>query len=107
MFGRSAAPAPAPAKPDVGVEGTWFVQLAGSDNRVAMSYEWRRIKRKALSTLSEHDPLLTQGVDFHRLLVGPFDGRSEAQALVNSLKSEGVDSYAWQRSPAALRIDPL
>ncbi|WP_265564352.1 SPOR domain-containing protein [Sphingomicrobium arenosum] len=101
------APRPTPAAPDIGVEGSWFVQLAGSDNRGAMDYEWRRLKRKALGTLSDHEPLLTRGVDFHRLLVGPFAGRSEAQALVNTLKAEGVDSYAWRRDPAQLRIDPL
>ncbi|MCJ7421646.1 SPOR domain-containing protein [Sphingomicrobium astaxanthinifaciens] len=102
------APAPAvPAAPDIGVEGRWFVQLAGSDNRGAMGFEWRRLQRRAPDALAGRDPLLTRGVDFHRLLVGPFDDRGEAQALVNTLKAAGVDAFVWQRDPAALRIDPL
>ena len=107
---ESATPSIAPAQeaaPDIGVEGSWFVQLAGSSDRSAMDFEWRRLRGRAPGLLSDRQPLLTRGASFHRLLVGPFSGRGEAQALVNQLKAAGVDAFAWSRSPAQLRIDEL
>ncbi|MCM8557560.1 SPOR domain-containing protein [Sphingomicrobium sediminis] len=103
---RPAAPAAAPA-PDIGVEGRWFVQLAGSDNASAMAFEYRRIRGRAPGLLGENAGLVTRGVEFHRLLVGPFSSRADAQARVNQLKAEGVDAFVWSRDPAALKIDRL
>ena len=87
--------------------GTYFVQLAGSGDRGAMKFEWRRISRAAGDLLDGRDALLTRGVDFHRLLVGPFATRAEAQALVTKLKAQGVDSFPWTRNPSQLVIDKL
>ncbi|WP_343343662.1 SPOR domain-containing protein [Sphingomicrobium sp. XHP0239] len=95
------------AASDIGVAGTHFVQLAGSDDRDAMTFEWRRITSRANGALTGRDALLTRGASFHRLLVGPFDSRTEAQELVNRLRAEGVDSFAWTRNPSRLRIDRL
>ena len=95
------------ATSDIGVAGTHFVQLAGSENRGAMSFEWKRLQKKAGGALDGQDALLTNGVSFHRLLLGPFDSRAEAQAMVSKLRAQGVDSFAWTRNPSALRIDRL
>lgn len=100
-----ATPARA-AAPDIGVAGTHWVQLAGG-RQDAMSYEWRRIRRAANGALDGQTGHVTQGVDFFRLLVGPFDNRGQAQALVNKLRAEGVDSFAWRRTPARLKIEEL
>ena len=103
----AASVAQVAASPDIGIEGTHFVQLAGSDDRGAMTYEWRRIAGRANGTLSGRDALLTRGASFHRLLVGPFASRTEAQEMVNRLRAQGVDSFAWTRNPSQLRIDRL
>ncbi|WP_260482498.1 SPOR domain-containing protein [Sphingomicrobium flavum] len=100
------APRPAP-KPDIGVEGTHWVQLAGGSRKDAMPFEWRRISLQAGSALNGQSGHVTQGVDYYRLLVGPFPNSGAAQTLVNKLKAEGVDSFSWRRDPAGLKIEKL
>lgn len=100
------APRPAP-KPDIGVEGTHWVQLAGGSRKDAMPFEWRRISRRANGALNGQSGHVTQGVDYYRLLVGPFANSREAQAMVNRLKAQGVDSFSWRRDPARLKIEKL
>lgn len=92
---------------DIGVAGTYWVQLAGGGRKDAMPFEWRRISRRAGNALNGQSGHVTQGVDFYRLLIGPFDSDDEAQQMVNRLKAEGVDSFAWQRRPAMLRIEKI
>ncbi|MBB3764349.1 SPOR domain-containing protein [Sphingomicrobium lutaoense] len=103
---QRAAPQPAP-QPDIGVAGTYWVQLAGGSRKDAMPYEWRRISRQAGNVLNGQTGHVTQGVDFFRLLVGPFRSDDEAQEMVNKLRAEGVDSFTWQRRPALLRIEKI
>ncbi|NNC47529.1 MAG: hypothetical protein HKO13_03745 [Sphingomonas sp.] len=100
------APPQRAAAPDIGVTGTHWVQLAGG-RQDAMSYEWRRLRRAANGALDGQKGHVTQGVEFFRLLVGPFDNRAQAQEMVNKLKAQGVDSFAWQRNPARLKIEEL
>lgn len=100
-------PKPAPPKPDIGTEGTWWIQLAGGSRADAMGREWKRISGEAGSLLSGQKPHVTQGKDYFRLLVGPFSSRDKAQDLTNKLRGNGIDVFTWQRSPAALKINPL
>ncbi|WP_265528925.1 SPOR domain-containing protein [Sphingomicrobium marinum] len=100
------APPQRAAAPDIGVAGTHWVQLAGG-RQDAMSYEWRRLRRAANGALDGQKGHVTQGVDFFRLLVGPFDNRAQAQEMVNKLRAQGVDSFTWQRNPARLKIEEL
>ncbi|MBW0144408.1 SPOR domain-containing protein [Sphingomicrobium clamense] len=100
-------PKPAPPKPDIGTEGTWWVQLAGGSRADGMSREWRRLKGEAGSLLNGQTPYVTDGVRYFRLLVGPFSSRDKAQELTNKLRGNGIDVFTYRRNPAALKITPL
>ncbi len=91
----------------LGVSGTNWVQLAGGGNQDRMANEYRKLAAKAGSLLKSRSGYVTEGKDYFRLLVGPFPSRSEAQAFVNKLEKEGVDSFSWTRTPAQIRIEKL
>lgn len=100
-------PRPAPPKPDIGTEGTWWVQLAGGSRQDGMGREWRRLKGEAGSLLNGETPHVTHGKDYFRLLVGPFSTRDKAQDLTNKLRGNGIDVFTYKRSPERLKITPL
>ena len=100
-------PKPAPPKPDIGTEGTWWVQLAGGSRADGMSREWRRLKADAGSLLDGQTPHVTDGVRYYRLLVGPFSSRDKAQELTNKLRGNGLDVFTYKREPERLKISPL
>ena len=79
------------------------MQLAGGSNQDRMSSEYRRISAKAGKLLKSRSGYVTEGKDYFRLLVGPFDDKSDSQAFVNKLEKEGVDGFSWTRTP---RQDP-
>ena len=90
----------------LGVPGTYWVQLAGGSNRNRLDEEFRRLKNKT-SLLSGQSGYATEGVSFHRLLIGPFNTTGEANAMVNKLKAAGIDSFRWTRSPAQIKIERI
>ena len=90
----------------LGVAGANWVQLAGGSNRARMATEYRKLAAKAGSVL-KRPGYVTGGKDYFRLLVGPFDSKSDAQAFVNKLAKEGVDGFSWTRNPAPIRIEKL
>lgn len=94
------------AREALGVAGTHWVQLAGGSNVDRMPAEYKKIAAKS-SALRRRAGHVTQGKDYFRLLVGPFDSRSEAQDFVNTLAKDGVDGFSWTRTPAAIKIEKL
>ncbi|WP_265570023.1 SPOR domain-containing protein [Sphingomicrobium nitratireducens] len=104
---EAKAPPPAPRKPDIGVEGTTWIQLAGGSRADGMPREWRRLQGKAGNLLDGQSGHVTQGVDYFRLVIGPFSSKDTAQSLVNKLRGNGIDSFVWTRSPAQLKIEKL
>jgi Flp pilus assembly protein TadD len=93
--------------PDLGVHGKYWVQLAGSGTRANMASEYRRIRAKQPDLFTGRSGHVTVGKDYFRLVVGPFDSASEAQALVTRLDKAGIDSFAWTRNPAQIKIEKL
>ena len=91
----------------LGVGGTNWVQLAGGSNQDRMSTEFKRLSGKAGSLLKSRSAYVTEGKDYFRLLVGPFDDKGDAQAFVNKLAKEGVDGFSWTRTPAKIKIEKL
>lgn len=91
----------------LGVAGANWVQLAGGSNRERMVTEYRKLAAKAGSVLKSRPGYVTGGKDYFRLLVGPFDDKSDAQAFINKLAKEGVDGFSWTRNPAQIRIEKL
>jgi len=91
----------------LGVAGTNWVQLAGGSNQDRMAIEYRRLVAKAGKLLKSRSGYVTGGKDYFRLLVGPFDSKSDSQAFVNKLEKEGVDGFSWTRTPAKIKIEKL
>jgi Flp pilus assembly protein TadD len=91
----------------LGVKGTNWVQLAGGSNQNRMGTEYKRLSGKAGKLLKSRSAYVTEGRDYFRLLVGPFDSKGDAQAFVNKLAKEGVDGFSWTRTPAKIKIEKL
>lgn len=91
----------------LGAPGTIWVQLAGGSNHDRMGAEYRKLAAKAGTLLKSRSGYVTEGKDYFRLLVGPFNTASEAQAFVTKLDKAGVDSFRWTRNPAQIRIEKL
>lgn len=91
----------------LGVKGTNWIQLAGGSNKDRMAVEYKRLSAKAGSLLKPRPAYVTEGKEYFRLLIGPFDSKGEAQALVNKLAKEGVDGFSWTRTPAQIKIEKL
>ena len=87
----------------LGVKGTYWVQLAGGSNQDRMSTEYKKLCAKAGKLLKSRSGYVT-GQGYFRLLVGPFDSKSDSQAFVNKLEKEGVDGFSWTRTPAKIRL---
>jgi Flp pilus assembly protein TadD len=91
----------------LGVKGTYWVQLAGGSNQDRMTNEYRKLSDKAGKLLKSRPGYVTAGKDYFRLIVGPFDTKSESQAFVNKLANEGVDGFSWTRTPSQIKIEKL
>ena len=91
----------------LGVKGTYWVQLAGGSNQDRLSHEYRQLASKAGSLLKSRSGYITEGKSYYRLLVGPFDSKSESQNFVNKLAKEGVDGFSWNRTPAQIKIEKI
>ena len=104
---KSKASKPKESGSDVGTKGTYWVQLAGSGDKTAMSREFRKISAKQPDLFKGHPGHVTVGKDYFRLLVGPFDSASEAHAYVTKLDKAGIDSFTWTRNPAQIKIEKI
>lgn len=91
----------------LGIKGTYWVQLAGGSNQDRMATEYKKLSAKAGKLLKSRPGYVTAGKDYFRLVVGPFDTKSESQAFVNKLEKEGVDGFSWTRTPAQIKIEKL
>ena len=90
----------------IGVAGTNWVQLAGGANADRMGVEFRKLAAKS-SALRKRGGNVTEGKDYFRLLAGPFDSKSDAQAFVNQLAKDGVDGFSWTRTPPTIKIEKI
>lgn len=91
----------------LGVKGTYWVQLAGGSNQDRMATEYQKLSTKAGKLLKSRSGYVTEGKDYFRLVVGPFDTKAESQAFVNKLEKEGVDGFSWTRTPPKIKIEKL
>jgi hypothetical protein len=91
----------------LGVKGTYWVQLAGGSNQDRMATEYKKLSGKAGTLLKSRSGYVTAGKDYFRLVIGPFDTKSESQAFVNKLAKEGVDGFSWTRTPSQIKIEKL
>ena len=91
----------------LGVAGTNWVQLAGGSHQDRMASEYKRLSGKAGKLLKSRSGYVTEGKDYFRLLVGPFDSKDDAQDFVNKLAKEGVDGFSWTRTPPRIKIEKI
>ena len=91
----------------LGVKGTYWVQLAGGSNQDRLSVEYGKLATQAGKLLKSRSGYVTEGKSYYRLLVGPFDSKSESQSFVNKLAKEGVDGFSWTRTPAQIKIEKI
>lgn len=91
----------------LGVKGTYWVQLAGGSNQDRMATEYKKLSAKAGKLLKTRPGYVTEGKEYFRLVIGPFDSKSESQTFVNKLAKEGVDGFSWTRTPAQIKIEKL
>jgi Flp pilus assembly protein TadD len=91
----------------LGVRGIYWIQLAGGSNQDRMITEYKKLSAKAGSLLKSRSGYVTDGKSYHRLLIGPFDTKSESQTFVNKLAKEGVDGFSWTRTPPQIKIEKL
>ena len=91
----------------LGVAGTNWVQLAGGSHQDRMATEYKRLSAKAGKLLKSRSGYVTEGKDYFRLLVGPFDSKGDAQDFVNKLEKEGVDGFSWTRTPPKIKIEKI
>lgn len=91
----------------LGVKGTYWVQLAGGSNQDRMANEYKKLSAKAGTLLKSRPGYVTAGKEYFRLVIGPFDTKSESQAFVNKLAKEGVGGFSWTRTPSQIKIEKL
>ncbi|MEE1877326.1 SPOR domain-containing protein [Altererythrobacter litoralis] len=83
-----------------------WVQLATGRDRDALSFDWRRMARKAPDLLGERSPYVVRWGQANRLLAGPFPTQDAAREMVRALRQQGFDSFTYT-SPAGEKIIEL
>jgi len=91
----------------LGVKGTYWVQLAGGSNQDRLAHEYQQFASRAGKLLKSRTGYVTEGKSYYRLLIGPFDSKSDSQSFVNKLAKEGVDGFSWTRNPAQIKIEKI
>ena len=90
---QAAREAPAPAAPTA--PSRHWVQVATGQDVSAFRFDWRRIVRNAGGLLDGREPFTARWNETNRLLTGPFESRSAAQAFVTELGEAGVDAFRF------------
>lgn len=95
--------APEPAQTAAGVRH--WVQIASAPDNL-VDHEYRRLKRKHPSLLSDKEGYRTPMGQSNRVLVGPFGSEDDAKAFVGELKKDRLTAIAWT-SPEGHGIDKI
>lgn len=83
-----------------------WVQVATGVDLKALAFDWRRMERKFPEQLGDFDPHTVKWGQANRLLAGPIASPSDARALVNALKAQGLDSFVYT-SPNGQEISEI
>lgn len=83
-----------------------WVQVATGVDLKALAFDWRRMERKFPEQLGGFEPHTVKWGQANRLLAGPIASPGEARALVNALKAQGLDSFAYT-SPEGQEITEI
>lgn len=97
-------PAPQPAEPEH--PSRHWVQVAGGANVAGLGREWRRLTQNAPKAFADKKGWTTPLNRTNRVLAGPFDSKSAAQAFVNDLAKSDISAFTFT-SEAGQVISPL
>ncbi len=102
--------APPAARPEVPVKPAHpsriWVQVATGRDLAALSFDWRRLARRAPDLLGEFTPHTVPWGEANRLLAGPLDSASAARDLVNKLAEMDIETFTYT-SPEGTQIQEL
>lgn len=104
---NAAAAAEKATAAKLGTPGDHWVQLAGGTNEARMATEFKRIKAKKPVLFAGRPGFVTNGKDYFRLLVGPFDDAEGARDYAAELAKAGIDGFSWPRTPPQIKIEKL
>ena len=90
----AAAGESADKEPKAGEAGRHWVQIASAPDDLVTA-EYRRLKRKHASLLSDKDGYRAPMGRSNRVLVGPFASAGEARDFVGELKKNSLTAIAW------------
>ncbi len=101
----AALPLAVPPAPVTDADGkaAYWVQIASVPDAALLPDEWRRLQRRAAGALAGRAPHVQQNGKAHRLIIGPFETPRAAQALVNKLKAQRVETLVSRISDAAIQ----
>ncbi len=102
---REAAPVAAPPGEPENPRRVW-VQVATGQDLTALTFDWRRLTRRAPQLLGDYEPHTVVWGQANRLLAGPLDSEADARALVNALSAQGIDTFPYT-SPEGTEIQAL
>lgn len=104
---RESREPPKPAKPAPPAHPSrHWVQLATGRDCDALSFDWRRMVRKAPDLLGKRSPYVVRWGQANRLLAGPFPTQDAAREMVRALRQQGFDSFTYT-SPTGEEIIEL
>ncbi len=84
-----------------------WVQLGIGQKTSALSFDWRRIQRKAPELLKGRKAYVSKLNQTNRMLVGPFESNKAAADFLAELRKAGIEGpYLWT-SPAGQVVDAL
>lgn len=108
-----AKPAPPPVKaeppkpPPPSHPSRIWVQLGVGRNTAAMTFDWRKLTRKAPDVFRGRKPYVSEMGQTNRMLTGPFESTAAANKFLGELRGADIDGpYVWT-SPAGQVVDAL
>ena len=81
--------------PEAAAPSRHWVLIAGGANTDGLPREFKRLKAKAPDLLSGKTAWTSPLRFTNRLLVGPFESETEAQAFVNALVAADLAAFSW------------
>ncbi len=84
-----------------------WVQVATGRDKVALSFDWRRMARQAEAVFKSRRPQVSAWGQTNRLLAGPFESEAAANQFMGQLRRADIDGAFTWTSPAGQVVDAL
>lgn len=81
--------------------GKYRIQVASMDSQSAAQAQWQRLKKKHGALISnltaDFSKASVKGKEYHRVYVGNFPAKSDAQSICSKIKESGSDCFVVKR----------